>query len=72
VTQFAARAKAERTLLFRVNTMDAQTVARVGYRALMKGKICVVPGWVNKLMIASARFAPRSAFAQITKKLMKP
>lgn len=71
-TRFAKRAKTENTLLVRLNQMTAGDVARAGYRALMKGKARVVPGWFNKLMIGSLRFSPRSANLKLGKMLMQP
>jgi short-subunit dehydrogenase len=39
--------------------MDAETVARDGYRGLMKGKTVVISGTPNWLIAESVRFAPR-------------
>lgn len=39
--------------------MDADTVARIGYRALMRGKPLVIPGFSNWIMAESVRFTPR-------------
>lgn len=71
-TQFARRAKTENSLLVRLNQMTAGDVAKTGYRALMKCKPRVVPGWFNKLMIGSLRFSPRSATLKLSKMLMRP
>jgi uncharacterized protein len=58
-TGFQAGAKMEESKLVRGKIMDSQTVARVGYEALMKGKRVVIPGVMNKLMAQSVRFLPR-------------
>ncbi len=71
-TQFARRAKTENSLLVRLNQMTARDVAKIGYHALMKFKLHVVPGWFNKLMIGSLRFSPRSANLKLSKLLMRP
>jgi len=71
-TQFARRAKTENSLLVRLNQMTAADVARTGYRALMKRKPHVIPGWLNKLMIGSLRFSPRSVNLKLSKMLMRP
>ena len=39
--------------------MDADTVARIGYRGLMRGKPVVITGFLNKLLVQSVRFTPR-------------
>ena len=40
--------------------MDARTVARIGYKGLMKGQPVVVTGLRNLLMVQSVRFTPRA------------
>jgi len=46
-------------------------VAEIGIDAMEKGKLSVIVGTMNKLRTFSARFAPRSAVASISKKIMK-
>jgi uncharacterized protein len=48
-------------------SMDARTVARAGYRGLMRGKAVVVPGWLNKAGVIGAKLAPRLLAARIAK-----
>lgn len=48
-------------------TMDAQSVAHIGYEGLMKGKSLVIPGKLNWLGTQIIRFVPRS----IPMKLLK-
>jgi short-subunit dehydrogenase len=55
-SQFHARAGLTRSERF--FTMEAHTVARIGYRALMRGKPVVIAGWMNKLAIAATRIIP--------------
>jgi short-subunit dehydrogenase len=38
--------------------MEAERVARVGYRKFMRGKKVIVPGWFNRLSVLAQRFAP--------------
>jgi uncharacterized protein len=38
--------------------MDAEDVARIGYRKFMRGKKVIVPGWFNRLSIIAQRLAP--------------
>ena len=61
ITGFAERAEGvAATRLFIIGTMDAPTVARAGYRALMRGKALVIPGLRNQLLALSVRLGPRS------------
>jgi short-subunit dehydrogenase len=59
-TGFEDRANLQQSRLFRSHLMDARAVAKAGYRACMKGKAIVVPGWRNKLLAFAIRFVPRS------------
>jgi uncharacterized protein len=52
-------------------TMDAFSVARYGYDAMMSGDVIAVPGLALKAMIMSMRFAPRSAIRQVTGKVIR-
>lgn len=45
--------------LKRVGAMDAASVARDGYRALMAGRTLAISGAHNSLVAESVRFAPR-------------
>jgi short-subunit dehydrogenase len=47
--------------------MDAATVAKIGYRGLMKGKTVVIPGVKNKILAWSVRFTPRNMVTQIVR-----
>jgi len=42
-----------------IGTMDAARVARIGYRALMRGKPLVVAGLLNKTLVQAERLLPR-------------
>ena len=67
-TGFQKRANVEDTILYSPwKMMDAGTVARIGYRGMMKGKPVVITGWLNKLMIFSTRFGPRRYVARLTR-----
>jgi short-subunit dehydrogenase len=68
-TEFQQRAQMEKSRLFRGNVMDASTVAECGYRGLMKDKTIVIPGWKNKLLAFSVRFAPRKLVAGMVRKI---
>jgi len=59
-TGFAKRAGNERSRVFAsLRPMGVKTVARAGYRGLMKGKTLVIPGVRNWLTVESVRLAPR-------------
>ncbi|HEY1272860.1 MAG TPA: SDR family oxidoreductase [Terriglobales bacterium] len=59
-TGFAARAGNDTSRLFkRFAVMDAESVARDGYRVLMKGKPLAISGAGNWVVAQSSRFAPR-------------
>jgi len=47
--------------------LDAPTVARIGYRAMMKGQRVVIPGMVMNLLIQSIRVSPRWMVLKITR-----
>lgn len=50
------------------NLMTGETVARAGYKALMKGKRVEIPGRLNALMTLAPRFLPRK---MVTKQVHK-
>lgn len=50
--------------------MSAGKVAKIGYRALFKGKRVEVAGLLNKLMVLSIRFSPRGLVLELGKILM--
>jgi len=72
-TGFQKRAGTEDTILFRwLRAMDPKTVARDGYRALMKGKPLVISGFKNWLLAESLRISPRRLVTAISGKLIEP
>ena len=71
-TEFQKRAGTEQTPLFRqMRPMDAKTVARDGYRALMKGKPLVISGFRNWLLAESLRVSPRKLVTAISRRLIE-
>lgn len=73
-TAFVDRAGLGRSKLFSgaLRVMDAETVAEVGYRGLMKKRRVVVPGTMNKLLIQSARFFPRRLVTRVAHAMQAP
>lgn len=49
--------------------MDGSTVARIGYRALVRGKRVVIPGLGNRLVAQVVRFAPRRLVTRVVRGL---
>jgi short-subunit dehydrogenase len=71
-TQFQIRAGTEKTTLFRrTRPMDGATVARDGYRALMKGKPLVISGIRNRLLMESLRISPRRLVTAVSRKFLE-
>lgn len=67
-TGFQKRAGVGNTIMFSPwKVMDAGTVARIGYRGMMKGKAVVIPGWLNKLMVISIRLGPRRYVTRVAR-----
>ena len=74
ITEFQKRAKMEKSELISgklLSVMDSESVARYGYRALMKGKTLAIPGFMNKAVAFSTRLAPRKLVTQIARKLQE-
>lgn len=51
--------------------LDAETVARVGYRGMMEGRTVVVPGLFNKLLVFTVRLGPRNLVTRIARRLQE-
>jgi len=67
-TGFAGRAGNDESRLFKkLRPMDAKTVARAGYRGLLKGKTLVIPGFRNWLVAESIRVSPRKMVTAISR-----
>jgi short-subunit dehydrogenase len=67
-TGFAGRAGNDKSRLFKtLRPMDAKTVARSGYRGLLKGKTLVIPGFRNWLVAESIRISPRKMVTAISR-----
>lgn len=67
-THFASGAGLENARLFRGNVMDAGTVARAGYSALMAGKGVEVPGLSNKIASYIPRIIPNRLVVRAARK----
>jgi hypothetical protein len=47
-------------------------VARVGYDAMMKGKLIAIPGLRNKMIPIATRVIPRSMVAELSHRAARP
>lgn len=54
-----------------IKLMDAETVAAIGYDALRKRKVVVVPGYRNKIIAFMATVAPRAIATRLTRWVME-
>ena len=63
-TGFQKRADMEGSRLVQREIMDPKTVAKAGYRALMKGQTMVIPGRTNWVLAQATRLVPRKVAAQ--------
>ncbi|HEY7060542.1 MAG TPA: SDR family oxidoreductase [Chloroflexota bacterium] len=69
-TEFQRRAHIENTrLVHSPLMMDAATVARVGYQALLAGKAVAIPGLMNRLAALSVRVFPRGLVTQVVRQI---
>ena len=68
-TGFATRADMADAFLFRLAAMPSPPVAEAGYRGMMRGKVLVITGLMNKISVFSLRFGPRSLVRKIVAKL---
>jgi short-subunit dehydrogenase len=66
-TQFHARANLKRSAGFAM--MDADDVARIGFRAMLQGKPIVIAGWLNATLAALAKASPNWFTSKIAGKL---
>lgn len=69
---FIARAGMQRAANAQRGVMSAAEVATIGYDAMMRGKLNVVPGWMNKLLSLGSRTMPsREILVRIAAAVMR-
>lgn len=71
-TGFEANANLGNSRLFRLGSMDAATVATIGYSAMKSGRPLIVAGRRNKIGAFMTRFIPRMLAAKIAKSVQSP
>ena len=64
-TEFAGTAGVEKSRLFALGAMSAKRVAKIGHRAMQRGRTRVVSGWRNKVTVLSLRVAAPVVAASI-------
>jgi short-subunit dehydrogenase len=69
-TEFFDVAGQKMTAFQRLSAMDSAAVARIGIRAMLKGRSCVVAGRINAFVAYATRFAPRQFLAAMADKLI--
>ena len=70
-TEFGDDDDVQSTRMFNIlPTTSSQQVVEAGYKALMKNKATVVPGFMNKLMAIGGELPPRQIAVQINKFLL--
>jgi short-subunit dehydrogenase len=69
-TGFARRANMSETRLFNGLTMAPESVAKIGFKATMKGKRCKTAGFFNKLLVFIIPFSPKVILLRVTRYLL--
>lgn len=71
-TGFASRANMGTAAMAQSGSMDARSVAEVGYRAMKAGKLNVIPGWKNQLLAFGSKTMPsREILLKIASRILK-
>jgi uncharacterized protein len=71
-TEFFDRAGMQDTKVGAGDKMDADEVAKIGFKAMMDGEGDVVAGWKNKMQAAMASVTPSSVLAEQHRKMAEP
>jgi short-subunit dehydrogenase len=51
--------------------LDAETVARLGYEAMLKGRRVVVTGLINRILVQGVRLVPRRLATDMAFRVMR-
>lgn len=68
-TGFATEAHMENSRLFLSNPMSAEDVARIGWRAFLRGRRVIIPGWKNKTLALLSKLSPHALSLPLVRKL---
>jgi uncharacterized protein len=70
-TGFQERGAMQDSRLVKGTIADARSVAIAGYRALMRGKTLVIPGFSNKLVPWVVRLSPRAVMPRLVRRMQE-
>ena len=68
-TGFQERARTADSAMIRFGMQDAGFVAKVGYRAMVRGKAVAIPGFANHILALLVRVGPRAAVRRVVRYL---
>lgn len=68
---FQSAAKMEKSKLVEGGLADSKSVAEAGFRGMMKGKVIVVPGVMNKILIQTNRVSPRAVVRRVVRRMQE-
>jgi short-subunit dehydrogenase len=68
-TEFQKRAGMRPSEFFNRIAMEAADVAEAGYRGLMRGRVVVIPGFMNRLLAFIVRFVPHGFTASVIRRV---
>ena len=71
-TGFQKTAQNEHVKAAQGRLMEADDVARIGYREFLQGKTVIVPGWKNKAIVNAVRLLPRAFVAGVMRSYYEP
>lgn len=70
-TEFQNKAGIKKSDSAKKNIMSAKNVAEIAYRDLEKGKVIIIPGFKNKVLVLINKFLPRAVSRKIILKMNK-
>ena len=70
-TSFQSKAGINKSEKAKKYLMDADIVAKVGYEEFKKGKVIIIPGFKNKILVKANRLLPRAISRKIILKTNK-
>lgn len=71
ITGFQERSGVGDAFLTRIATMSAVDVANIAYKALMRGKRIIIPGFFNKVLIFLTGLTPRRLATSMSRQMME-
>lgn len=68
-TDFQSKARAEELRLLKNGVMDAETVAKAGFKGLKRKKTVVIPGFRNRVLAFGVRLVPRDWVTKVARRM---